>query len=249
MAFFENVGKKISATGQSAMNKAKEVAEISKINSMISDEETRINTNFYQIGKTYLNLHADDYEPQFAPMIQEIEASQKKVSDYKSQIQDIKGIILCEKCGAEVSKDSAFCNSCGAPLPKRVKITNENVTICNACGKAVKKGMKFCVSCGAPISDLKMDTDQKQEPVEMKYKICPSCGTKSTDMDDMFCDNCGTKLVQLSDDRIKDETTVNPQNDTEEALQKSFELRCPKCGFINNDPEVLFCVECGTKLV
>ena len=92
MAFFENIGKKISSTGQNAVNKAKEVAEVSKINSMVGDEQNRINTNLYLIGKLYLDIHGNDYEPQFASMIQEVISSKKKISDYKLQIQNINNL-------------------------------------------------------------------------------------------------------------------------------------------------------------
>lgn len=249
MAFFENVGKKISATGQNAVNKAKEVAEVSKYNSMISDEQNRINTNFYQIGKLYLDLHGKDYEPQFASMIQEITASQKKISEYKAQIQNIKGIIICEKCGAEVSKDSAFCNSCGAPMPKRVVVPDENSVVCANCGKVVKRGMKFCVSCGTPMPVVQNKAESESLVSNPDIKVCPSCGTKSTDLDDMFCDNCGTKLVLVSGSKNDQVAESDMQDSPEVPDEITKELKCPACGFTTTDPEVLFCVECGTKLV
>lgn len=39
MALFDQLGKKLAQTGQSAVKKTKDMAEVAKINSMISDEE------------------------------------------------------------------------------------------------------------------------------------------------------------------------------------------------------------------
>ena len=42
-SFFEGLGKKVSQTGQDAMKKTKELAEMTKINSQISEEEKKLN--------------------------------------------------------------------------------------------------------------------------------------------------------------------------------------------------------------
>ena len=106
MSFFDDLGKKLSQAGQTAVQKTKEMADIAKLNSAISDEEKRIDDNYLQIGKLYVSLHDAEHE------------AEGKIKGYRQQIKDIKGIVKCEKCGAEVSKDAAFCSACGAPMPK-----------------------------------------------------------------------------------------------------------------------------------
>ena len=49
MGFFDDFGKKISSAGQEAIAKTKELADVAKINSSISDEENKI--------KVYLPFH------------------------------------------------------------------------------------------------------------------------------------------------------------------------------------------------
>lgn len=44
MGFFDDFGKKISSAGQEAIAKTKELADVAKINSSISDEENKIKT-------------------------------------------------------------------------------------------------------------------------------------------------------------------------------------------------------------
>lgn len=51
MAFFDDLGKKLSQAGQTAVQKTKEITDIARINGLISDEEKKVNNNYYQIGK------------------------------------------------------------------------------------------------------------------------------------------------------------------------------------------------------
>lgn len=117
MAFFDELGKKISHAGQSAVQKGKELADIAKLNSAVYDEEKKIDDNYREIGKLYASLHGEDPDVDFAALIAAIHESENKIVELKQQIKDIKGVVCCEKCGAEVSSNAAFCSSCGAPMP------------------------------------------------------------------------------------------------------------------------------------
>jgi Zn finger protein HypA/HybF involved in hydrogenase expression len=117
MAFFDDLSKKISQAGQSAVQKGKEVADLAKLNSLVSDEKKRINENYLQIGKIYVELHDSSHGADFDNLINAIHESESKIKEYQQQIKDIKGVVKCEKCGAEVASNAAFCSSCGAPMP------------------------------------------------------------------------------------------------------------------------------------
>ncbi len=69
MAFFDNLSKKASETTAKAMQKAQELSEISRINSLISEEEKRINATYYQIGKLYVSVHGSNAEEDFSGMV------------------------------------------------------------------------------------------------------------------------------------------------------------------------------------
>lgn len=199
MAFFDDLGKKLSQAGQTAVQKTKEMTDIARINSMISDEEKKVNDNYYQIGKLYAAMHQTDFESDFAGMITAIKESETKIRDYKQQIQDIKGVVRCEKCGAEVASNVAFCSSCGAPMPKQDMLeNNSNLIKCTGCGAMVDKNMRFCTSCGKPTADIVNTTndiptvknESAAEPVANK---CPNCGVAIAE-GLAFCTECGTKL-------------------------------------------------------
>lgn len=246
MAFFDDLGKKISQTGQSAVQKTKDMAEVARINSAISDEEKSVNNNYYQIGKLYTSMHTYDCESEFKGMIDSIHKSEKKINEYREQVQKIKGVIKCEKCGGEVSINSAFCNSCGAPMPKRNidQQPIENMVKCGKCGKYVKKGMRFCTSCGSPMQQSEPDPQVAEPEVEKIHRKCPNCGFETTDPETLFCNECGTKMIEKS----KAEAFVDiPASKVEEKAQQT--KKCPKCGFETSDSETEFCTECGTRLI
>lgn len=184
MAFFDDLGKKLSQAGQSAIQKTKDMTDIARINGLISDEEKKLNNTYYQIGKLYASLHAKDYEPDFAGMVTATFESEAKIKEYKQQIQDIKGVVRCEKCGAEVANHAAFCNSCGAPIPKQAPSNNPNQIKCTGCGAMVDKSMRFCTTCGRPTADMAAAAPSRR---------CPGCGAEITE-ETPFCTQCGTRL-------------------------------------------------------
>lgn len=190
MPFWDNLSKKATETTAKAMQKAKDFSDITRLNGQISEEETKINNAYLAIGRLYVEVHSGDAEPQFSTWISSIQESQSKINTYRRQVQDIKGVQRCEKCGAEVAAGSAFCNSCGAPMPKVEVTAPQNGISCKNCGAMVQPGMKFCTSCGTHVDSEPGSTDNEEAPVE---RVCPSCGAK-VQGDSAFCTECGAKL-------------------------------------------------------
>ena len=209
MAFFDDLGRKLTSVSQSAVQKTKDVADIAKINSEISELERTVNNLYCQIGKLYVAKHAADYESDFAGMIASVIESERKIAECRQRIQDIKGVVRCEKCGADIPVGAAFCSYCGAPAPKSTASSNtQNLEKCASCGAMIPQGTRFCTACGKPmlrdavpaaLPDAQEAPEQvpspsaEQAPEAASEKICPSCGT-SNEPDCAFCTECGHKL-------------------------------------------------------
>lgn len=197
MAFFNDLGKKASEATAKAVLKAQELSETTRLNSLISEEERKIDSSYYQIGKLYVSIHGHDVEEALSGMVENIFESQQKIDVYRTQIQDLKGLQRCEKCGAEVERGVAFCTCCGTPMPKIENIILDDHVKCSNCGTIVKRGMRFCTACGKPMilpEDKPIPNAENNEIDELiTEKICSNCGAKySNDID--FCTECGTKL-------------------------------------------------------
>lgn len=202
MGLLDDFGKKVSDAGQKTLQKTKEMSEVVRINSLISQNESRLNNLYYQIGKLYVSVHGNEREEAFSEMIDSVAEMEQQISGYRKQIQDIKGVQRCEKCGAEVPIGVAFCSACGAAMPKMETTTNsDDLVQCPECGAKVEKGMRFCTTCGrtlnlsaVPASEITESFDPAEDmTAESSVKICPQCGTEITD-DSVFCTVCGTKL-------------------------------------------------------
>ena len=216
--------EQLKTEGLSIIEKAQESVkggtEAVKLNSQISNEEKIIDKAYQEIGKKYVQLHGAEKEEAFAELLGTIEQAKQNIANYRKQIQILKGVRLCPKCGAEVPSGSAFCNNCGNPMPKedgdmikcqncgnmipkdkkfcsycgtKVKIpapVKEEKLICPGCGCELKAGMAFCCECGTPLNNIAPAVAEKAEPV---VKKCPNCGSELAD-GTAFCMECGTKL-------------------------------------------------------
>lgn len=195
MGFLDDLGKKVSDAGQKTLQKTKEISDIARINSLIAEEEKKINSTYYQIGKLYVSTHSNDCVEEVSGMVSAVIESEQKITDYRRQIQGIKGVQHCEKCGADVERGVAFCSSCGAPMPKVLAADNiDDYVKCDNCGTAVKKEMRFCTSCGKPMPQASSDTSETSVlQRDKEKKTCPKCGAELAD-DSVFCSECGTKI-------------------------------------------------------
>lgn len=160
MAFFDNIGQRITQTGQSTIQKTKDMAEVARINALISGQEKQLENSFNRLGRTYYAQHTGDAEEGYVEIITAIKSAESKIDEYKRQIRDIKGMVCCEKCGAEVAVGARFCISCGAPMPEPKATAPSS---CANCGAPIPVGAVFCTSCGKPVAKPAQAEDATQE--------------------------------------------------------------------------------------
>lgn len=191
MAFWDHISQKASETTGKAVQKAKDLSDVARLNAAISEEENKIRELYYQIGKLYSAMHMQDAEPAFADLVAAVAEANNKIVCCKQQILDIKGVISCPRCGAEVAVGSAFCSACGSPIAGNRTPEQEGMVHCEHCGALIKKGVRFCTQCGNPVTQTAAETLPAAEAKELK--ICPNCGAE-LESDAAFCTECGTKM-------------------------------------------------------
>lgn len=90
MDFFEKVGEKVYTTGKNLSEKAKEMAAVADLKGQMNTCKEVIKKNYSHIGKIYYANNALHPEPEYADMIQEIRAAQKKIDELQKQIDFLK---------------------------------------------------------------------------------------------------------------------------------------------------------------
>lgn len=189
MALFDQIGKRVTDASRGVTQQTKNLADTAKYNNAISAEEKAILEAYTEIGKAYYKAHKDDPNAENIKILNAITEAFEKIHQYKERIKEIKGIIKCPNCGADVPHTSLFCNTCGARIPREAAApapAGETRT-CPSCGAEIFADVKFCTACGARIL-------KAAAPVPVgETKTCPSCGAEVS-ADDKFCTACGTAM-------------------------------------------------------
>ena len=151
MALFDDIKKKVADTTQGAVKATKDLADIARLNSQISDAQGKIEGLYRQIGKLYFETCGEMAAEPFGEMCAEITAANAQIAKLQAELQVVKGLKRCPNCGADIPMASGFCGKCGtavespAPEPAPVEAA---VSYCVHCGAVLENGAVFCGGCG-----------------------------------------------------------------------------------------------------
>lgn len=153
MAFFDQLGKKISSTSQNMMQKAKGLVDITGLKSQISDEEKKINKYYYNLGKMYYASQKESPLPEFEELVGMLNGSFAKIDELNEMITTIENVKICPNCGTPIEDDMIFCTGCGAKIehgvPKEAAQEEAPARFCTNCGAPLQSDAIFCMNCGA----------------------------------------------------------------------------------------------------
>jgi peptidoglycan hydrolase CwlO-like protein len=90
MAFLNNLGKKIGSAAEATTSKAKEVAEVRKLNSKINDEEKQIARLYSEIGKRVFEQDKGNPQSPVADLCGQILSAQANIEQLKQMIEEAK---------------------------------------------------------------------------------------------------------------------------------------------------------------
>lgn len=151
MAFFDEIGKRLTAAGQSVAQQTKNFADVTQLNSAISENEKKIAQLISDLGQIYYENHKEDGAAEGLETIQAINALYAEITENREKIKQIKGIVKCENCGADVALSAAFCNACGTRVNREsTEVPDDGQRRCPSCGFIVGDSA-FCTQCGTKI--------------------------------------------------------------------------------------------------
>lgn len=198
--------------------------KIGEFTSKIGDVESVIKDIYCEIGEKYFELHSDDAESDLVNLVNDIKGRKELIKDYRSKINELKGVVVCDKCGAETKNTSTFCIECGNKIKKVSESVPSGQRACDNCNSFIDAGAKFCSVCGYKVGEVAA-TIEALDKEEVINEQKPEVNNES-----VF-----EPLV------TKEDLYVDIPIETAPAKE------CPSCGQVL-EPFDVMCFACGRKL-
>lgn len=133
---------------------------------------------------------------------------------------------------------------------------------CAYCGVPLSRGNPYCASCGQPATPMAVAPVQAA-PAPAAGKACASCGA-ALSSDATFCTFCGKPVT--ADVVPRQPAAPAPPAPAPAPVEAavaapapapvptapqaaaSGPVACSKCGKSHEDPDAMFCTECGNKM-
>lgn len=225
---------------------------------LLNEEQQKIERCYYLIGERYAAAHKDDEQSEYADLLAEIKASEKRIADHRAEVMKANGLMLCPNCGEQIMDRSAFCNFCGTkiekpapeesvveepvaeePVVKEPEIEAPAAEETESEKPAVeetgseKPGELPGTNPDAVIPPVPVDETEAEQPA-LSDGVCPSCGA-ALEPDCAFCVECGARLADFAA--------------AQEAPAEEAPVRfCTECGNMVEDDSAMFCNNCGARL-
>lgn len=118
MGFFDDVVNKTKSVVDTTTKKTGEFVELQKVNMKISETVGSIDKAYLEIGR--MVYEASKGRGEFAEEIDQkifsVDELNATLQSLKDEAADLRGVIVCTKCGKENPEESAFCAACGNTL-------------------------------------------------------------------------------------------------------------------------------------
>lgn len=147
MSIIDKLSSGMSEAGSTISQKAKGISEQTKLSGEISKNKARREECIRKLGEVCYQAYKAGEEPAAEELFHEIELVDGILDKLTESLNQLKGIVICEKCGTEVMRGSAFCPSCGTQLKQPTVIR------CPKCNAELQSGSRFCVYCGTKVED------------------------------------------------------------------------------------------------
>jgi rubrerythrin len=157
-----------------------ELLKSTKLSLSLTSEEDKLKKIYLDIGKKVHEIYAygGNLGKFFDDRYKDILATENKIKELRDQLDTVRGVKTCVKCGKSVDRSAEFCPKCGGrmdgvpeaprvpeaphvpeaprtPEAPHVPDSNgspnasaDNKHFCPFCGAANEKSARFCLTCG-----------------------------------------------------------------------------------------------------
>lgn len=166
MDFWNDMKRNITQSSQEVVQKAKDIAEISKLKSKQEELQRQITEIYIHIGQDitaeWRERGSVDTDPeeflltqscyhQVIENISKIMELQENKSLIQERIITLQGYIKCPQCGKDIDSKAVFCQYCGYHMEQQMQ--KQSLRQCKRCGASLPDDALFCVECGEKIEE------------------------------------------------------------------------------------------------
>jgi len=151
MSFFDDIGTKLTQTGQKARKTAGDLVGAAKLTTQAGEQQKAIQALYEKLGEQYYQLHGKSPENALRELCVRIQGSIAELEQMKADLQRLKNVRVCPHCGHENSMESRFCSQCSAQLPE-LPAREPRELFCPSCGNRLPADASFCSKCGTKVT-------------------------------------------------------------------------------------------------
>lgn len=133
MEFFDKLTKKASETYKGAAEKTGKIAKEAKLKLKISDNKSKINDLYQEIGKKVYQKHTAKEELCIKKDLEEecakIDILSSEIDTYHKEILNLSDMKVCAECKEPMDKNAKFCPKCGKEQPEVKDVEQEAMEV------------------------------------------------------------------------------------------------------------------------
>ena len=137
----------LKKSGQEAAGKAKDLAEVTKLQLAQKEQERKLEQLYAQLGKCFYEKAVQEEGAVFPDLLQSITQTLEEIEACKEQQLLIKGGVRCATCGTLMETDVMFCPSCGAPLPEKTAAVPPHFSAMASASSRTSTGSRPSAKC------------------------------------------------------------------------------------------------------
>ena len=123
---FEKFVENITSAGKDVSDRTKNGSEVIKLTYKAAAEQKALDNLYSEIGKKFYETNKKNYEAieeldpadELGALVKSALEKEKNIEDIRTQVRFLKGVVICQECGAEISSEYDYCGKCGAKLVK-----------------------------------------------------------------------------------------------------------------------------------
>ncbi len=118
MAILDNVSDAISKVALGIAKGTNKVVESSKVSIDLLEKKDELKDKYAEIGKILADCEDEEIIEKLGinHKLTDIRALNNEIVELKIKLSELKNTKKCPDCGANISKNSAYCNVCGSKI-------------------------------------------------------------------------------------------------------------------------------------